>query len=90
MARILITPEEMDQIAKQFLDGASQSEQLTSKLNSAISSLQSQWDGATQSKFIQRYEVDKKNMQTYIENLKAISEELKTIANRFRQADQQG
>ncbi|ANS75337.1 type VII secretion protein EsxA [Paenibacillus yonginensis] len=89
MARILITPEEMDNVAKQFSSAADQSRDMASKLNSTIQSMQGQWEGMTQQKFFQRYETDKKNMDTYINMLKDVSTELNKIAERFRTADQQ-
>ncbi len=90
MARILITPEEIDKVAQQFNTGAQQSQELASKLNSAIQSMQGQWDGMTQQKFFQRYDTDKKNMEIYINMLKEVSADLTKIAARFREADQQG
>lgn len=90
MSRILITPEELDRIASQFRNGANSSKDLSDRLNSAIQSMQGQWDGMTQQRFFQRYETDKKNMLTYIQMLTDVSTELKNIADRFRQADQQG
>ncbi|MDQ0087471.1 WXG100 family type VII secretion target [Paenibacillus anaericanus] len=89
MSRILITPEEMDRISTQFKTGATQSQEISTKLNSAIQAMQGQWDGMTQQRFFQRYETDKKNMQTYIQMLNEVSDELKTISDRFRAADQQ-
>ncbi|MNJ58997.1 hypothetical protein D3C77_546590 [compost metagenome] len=89
MAKILITPEEMDRIAGQFNSAATQSQDISSRLNSAIQGMQGQWEGMTQQKFFQRYEEDKKNMLKYIEMLQAVDTELKEIATRFRTADQQ-
>ena len=89
MAKILVTPEEMDRIAGQFKSGAQQSQEIASRLNTAIQSMQGQWEGMTQNKFFQRFEADKKSMDKYIEMLNAVGEELTEIAKRFRLADQQ-
>ncbi|MDR0268490.1 WXG100 family type VII secretion target [Paenibacillus sp.] len=89
MARILITPEEIDKVSSLFNQGSQQSRELASKLNSAIQSMQGQWDGMTQQRFFQRYETDKKNMETYITMLNEVSQELSKISERFRAADQQ-
>jgi len=90
MAKILITPEEMDAASKLFKEGANESQQLASKLNSKMQSMHGMWEGMTQQKFFERYETDKKNMDTYIKMLQSVSEELDKISARFRQADQQG
>lgn len=89
MAKILVTPEEMDNVAKQFTSGAQQSQELASKLNSTIQSMQGQWEGMTQNRFFQRFEADKKSMDQYVEMLNAVATELNDIAQRFRLADQQ-
>ncbi|BFH60155.1 WXG100 family type VII secretion target [Paenibacillus azoreducens] len=90
MARILITPEEIDKASSLFKTTSQQSRELVNKLNSTIQSMQGQWDGMTQQRFFQRYETDKKNMETYITMLNDVSQELAKIAERFRAADQQG
>ncbi|MBP1903397.1 WXG100 family type VII secretion target [Paenibacillus turicensis] len=89
MAKILITPEEMDRIAGQFTSGAQQSQEISNSLTNAINNMQGQWEGMTQQSFFQRYEEDKKKIEQYIEMLKTVGEDLKKIAERFRMADQQ-
>ncbi|WP_435924034.1 WXG100 family type VII secretion target [Paenibacillus sp. DYY-L-2] len=89
MARILITPEEIDKVASQFTSSAEQSEQMKNKLNSAIQAMQGQWEGMTQQKFFNQFEQDKKNMDLYITMLREVAKELTAIATRFRNADQQ-
>ncbi|MEF2969296.1 WXG100 family type VII secretion target [Paenibacillus sp. M1] len=89
MARILITPEEIDNVANLFNTSAQQSEEMKNKLNSTIQSMQGQWEGMTQQKFFNQYEQDKKNMEVYITMLRDVAKELNTIATRFRTADQQ-
>lgn len=89
MARILITPEDMDDASKKFSNAAQESRDLADQLNSLMDSLNSQWEGMTSQNFYERYETDKQNMITYVEMLEAVSTELTTIAQRFRDADQQ-
>ena len=89
MAKILVTPDELDQASNTFTQAQSQSVDLVSRLNSTISNFQGRWEGMTQQKFFQEYEAAKQNMQKYIEMLEEVSKELKTIATRFRQADGQ-
>lgn len=89
MAKILITPEEIDNAGSKFDQAAQESEQLAQQLNSLMESMRSQWEGMTSQGFYDRFESDKKNMTVYVEMLRAVGTELKAISTRFRQADQQ-
>lgn len=89
MNKILITPEEMDRIANLFKQSGQQSQDIVSKLNTAIQKLEGEWAGATQQAFIQQYGDDKKLMETYIKTLNLVGDNLTKIAQRFREADMQ-
>ncbi|WP_426333429.1 WXG100 family type VII secretion target [Paenibacillus silvae] len=88
MARIKITPEEMDKASNQFRQAQQESEQLTQKLNSLMQSMQPEWEGMQSNAFYVRYQENQKEMKSYIEMLGFVSEELTRIAKRFREADQ--
>ncbi|MBB3110995.1 WXG100 family type VII secretion target [Paenibacillus phyllosphaerae] len=88
--RILISPDQMDGVANQFKQGAQQSQDLITRLNAQIEGMQGQWEGMTQQRFFQDFQQAKQTMRTFNETLLRIQTELNTIANRFRQADQQG
>jgi WXG100 family type VII secretion target len=86
--RILVTPEQLDQVAGQFKSSSEQSQQMISRLAQQVNGLQGQWDGMTKQRFFQDFQAAQKQMNTYVQLLESINAELKGIANRFRQADQ--
>ncbi|WP_374015705.1 WXG100 family type VII secretion target [Paenibacillus thiaminolyticus] len=87
--RILITPEQMDQVANQFKQGGEQSQQVVSGLTQAIQGMEGQWEGMTKQRFFQEFQEASGQMQAFVQTLNGISEELRTIANKFRTIDQQ-
>jgi WXG100 family type VII secretion target len=88
MVRILITPDQLENIARQFRDGINQAQGLNSKLQGQIHNLYSEWDGNTKNKFQAQFSEAEKLMKGYTEILQSIETELKQIATKFRQADQ--
>jgi WXG100 family type VII secretion target len=86
--RILVTPEQLDQVAGQFKSTSEQSQQMISRLAQQVNGLQGQWDGMTKQRFFQDFQAAQKQMNTYVQLLESINAELKGIATRFRQADQ--
>lgn len=86
--RILVTPEQLEQVANQFKSSSEQSQQMISRLQQQVNGLQGQWDGMTKQRFFTDFQNAQKQMNTYVQLLESINQELKTIANRFRQADQ--
>lgn len=89
MTRILITPQELDEVAAQFKQANHDCLGITTNLTNKINSLNGRWAGMTQQRFFQEYEMAKKNMDQFLQNLDQINIELTQIALRFRQADQQ-
>ncbi|OAB38448.1 WXG100 family type VII secretion target [Paenibacillus glacialis] len=89
MAKILVTPEEIDKASKLFRDSFDQSETMVTKLNSTMASMQGQWEGMTQTKFFQQYDQAKREMENYKKMLDAVSIDLAAISKRFRDADLQ-
>ncbi|MDM5154695.1 WXG100 family type VII secretion target [Bacillus sp. DX1.1] len=87
MAEIKITPEQLEQIASNFTNAASEAQQQINRLEGDINNLEGQWSGATQAKFRGNFNESKQAMQQYIPILQHISEELKKIANNFRNVD---
>lgn len=87
--RILVTPEELDQIGQQFKNAAEQGRQQNNQLSNAIHSLEGRWDGMTKKRFWEEFQQSQKHMQAYAQLLESIDQELRTIATRFRQADTQ-
>ncbi|UOY91681.1 WXG100 family type VII secretion target [Ectobacillus sp. JY-23] len=88
MARILVTPDQLEGIARQFRDGINQAQGINSKLQGQIHNLYGEWDGNTKNRFQTQFGEAEKLMKGYTEILQSIEMELKNIATRFRQADQ--
>ncbi|MBU5354934.1 WXG100 family type VII secretion target [Paenibacillus barcinonensis] len=89
MAKILITPDEITNAGQKFEQAAQESQQMAQQLNSLMESMRSQWEGMTSNKFYDRFLQDKKSMDVYVRMLQDVGQDLKDIATRFRQADQQ-
>ncbi|EJW17916.1 WXG100 family type VII secretion target [Paenibacillus alvei] len=87
--RILITPEQVDQVANQFKQGGDQSQQIVASLTQSIQGMEGQWEGMTKQRFFQEFQEASKQMQSFVQTLNTISEELKAIAQKFRTVDEQ-
>ncbi|MES9741106.1 WXG100 family type VII secretion target [Bacillus sp. BK006] len=85
--RILVSPDELEKVAKQFKAASDQNQQASTKLSQTVSAMNSQWDGMTSERFFHDFEQSKKQMKQYTQLLEQVSTELKQIAQRFRQAD---
>lgn len=89
MARIRITPEQVDGVSREFKNGSAQSQELISRLTSQVESMQSEWEGMTQQRFYQQFSQAKQGMTQFVQLLEQISQELDSISQRFRQVDGQ-
>ncbi|MCE5170436.1 WXG100 family type VII secretion target [Paenibacillus profundus] len=87
--RILVTPEQIDQVANQFRQSGDQSQQIVSTLTQSIQGMEGQWEGMTKQRFFQEFQEASKQMQSFVQTLNTISEELKAIAQKFRTVDEQ-
>ncbi|AEI39028.1 WXG100 family type VII secretion target [Paenibacillus mucilaginosus] len=90
MAKILVSPETLQQASNTFKQGGAESQAQVQKLKATINGLQGQWEGMTQQKFFADFQQAESMMKNYVELLHNISTQLDTIAQRFRQADGQG
>ncbi|SEM94267.1 WXG100 family type VII secretion target [Lihuaxuella thermophila] len=88
MARILINPDEVEAVAKEFQAKREQSLQIINALNQRIQSLEGQWEGMTKRSFFRDFQEAKKNMDNFAQLLENISQALTQIATKFRQTDQ--
>ncbi|MDR0266682.1 WXG100 family type VII secretion target [Paenibacillus sp.] len=86
--RILITPEQVDTVANQFKQSGEQSQQLVSSLTQAIQGMEGQWEGMTKQRFFQEFQEANKQMQSFVQILNSISQELTAIAQKFRTVDE--
>jgi len=89
MARIKVTPEQVRQVASQFAQSASQSEEMVARLTNAINSMQPEWEGMTSQRFYSDFQQWSAQMKQFTELLKSINQQLNQIADRFAAADQQ-
>jgi WXG100 family type VII secretion target len=88
MSKIVISPEQLEQVAKQFKRASEESLMVNTKLKQKINFLESQWQGAAQRDFYMRYRQSQKVMENFCSSLTSISLELERIAKRFREADE--
>jgi WXG100 family type VII secretion target len=88
MSRILINPDEVDAVAKEFKAKREESQQIINSLAQRINGMEGQWDGMTKQRFFQDFQEAKKNMDHFVQLLENISQALTQIATKFRQTDQ--
>ncbi|WP_166244906.1 WXG100 family type VII secretion target [Paenibacillus turpanensis] len=88
--RILVTPGELRNVARQFQQGGDQTEQLTNRLTQSLNGMQGQWDGMTKERFFQEFQNANNNMKQFVQMLESISQQLNSIADRFEQLDNAG
>jgi len=89
MTRILVTPEQVHDVANQFNAASQESEQMVQRLQSTMNGLAPNWDGMTAQRFYGDYENWRNSMTQFVQLLSQISQELHAIADRFAAADQQ-
>lgn len=88
MARIRITPDQVRGVAQQFKSASGESQGMVQKLQSAINSLESEWEGMTKQRFYQEFQQWQQTMSQFVELLNGIGQQLDAIAARFEAADQ--
>ncbi|MBC7250259.1 MAG: WXG100 family type VII secretion target [Anaerolineae bacterium] len=88
MVRIRITPEQVDDVARQFEGASQESSQMVSRLESTMSNLAAEWEGVSKERFYQDYEQWRTNMRQFVELLDSIGKQLHATAERFRVTDQ--
>lgn len=88
MTRIVVPPERLQDISRQFAQASDQSRTMIGHLSRQIASLQSQWSGITQERFFQSFQTAHRQMESFSQSVSNIGIELQGIAARFAQADQ--
>lgn len=86
--RILITPEQVEQVANQFKQSGEQSQQIVNSLTQSVNGMEGQWDGMTKQRFFQEFQEASRLMNSFVQTLESISTELRAIAQKFRMADE--
>jgi WXG100 family type VII secretion target len=87
---IKITPDEVNRIAAEFARQRAEAEAQINMLKQRISGLEPRWDGMTSEQFMQQFVAAQQMMAQYLERHKTVEDQLKRIAQRFADADQQG
>ncbi|NMO97807.1 WXG100 family type VII secretion target [Paenibacillus lemnae] len=86
--RILITPEQLDQVSSQFSQSGQQSREIVRRLESSMMGMEGQWEGMTRERFYGDYQQARMTMNKFVECLHSVSTELKQISVKFRTTDQ--
>lgn len=89
MSAIKVTPEQLLYVSKQIEHGRQQLESIRSDLTARIGFIESQWMGATQERFFHDFQQSRPVLDRALESMVKTSQDLKAIALRFQQADQE-
>lgn len=87
MSKILVPPEVLLAVSDQFDRASDQLEANKNTLNQQIQMLASCWDGTTCSRFYYEFQQAYRDMKLTIEHMQVTSQELKRIAYKFMQVD---
>ncbi|MFZ5826305.1 MAG: WXG100 family type VII secretion target [Bacillota bacterium] len=85
--RILITPEEVREVANQFRGASEASQEMVNRLTGFVQNLDAKWDGASAEKFYGDFTNWSQQMKHFVTLLHEINMQLNTIAERFEAAD---
>jgi len=88
MARIKVTPEQVHQVANEFKRAGTESQQMVTRLEQTMGSLEPDWEGMTKQKFYGEFQQWRTSMRQFVELLNNIGQQLDVIADRFAAADQ--
>ncbi|SMF82705.1 WXG100 family type VII secretion target [Paenibacillus uliginis N3/975] len=86
--RILVTPEQLNQVSSQFSQSGQQSSDIVQRLQQSIQQMEGQWEGITRERFYGEYQQARITMNKFIECLHTVSTELNQISVKFRTADE--
>jgi len=87
--RILVTPEQLEQVSSQFAQSGQLSSDMVQQLQRSIHELESQWQGMTRERFYGEYQQARSTMLKFVDCLQSISTELNQISVKFRTTDEQ-
>lgn len=88
MAKILVTPQQLDEIGEQFLTASEQNLAMSKKLRGLVDGLHGEWEGVSQERFYQSYTDAHLQLDNVSAMLKEVADELMAIAVRFRTVDE--
>ncbi|PGW24829.1 WXG100 family type VII secretion target [Bacillus cereus] len=84
-----VKPEQTEQIPQNISEMQTHHQNIQQNLNQSMFSIQMQWQGATSQHFYGEYMRSMRLMESYIRNLQVTEKELRRIAQKFRQADEE-
>lgn len=90
MSRIKVAPEQIRQLSAQFRQASQQSQQISSNLTNVVNQMQGEWEGMTQQRFFQEYELWKTSMAGFVQQLDSVAQQLDAVATRFETIDSGG
>ncbi|PJN55830.1 hypothetical protein PAEVO_25520 [Paenibacillus sp. GM2FR] len=86
--RILVTPEQLEQVSTQFAQSGQLSSDMVERLQRSIQEMEGQWQGMTRERFYGDYQQARATMIKFVECLQSICTELKQISVKFRSTDE--
>lgn len=86
--RILVTPEQLNQVSTQFSQSGQQSSDIVQRLQQLIQQMEGQWEGITRERFYGEYQQARITMNKFIECLHTVSTELNQISVKFKTTDE--
>lgn len=86
--RILVTPEQLNQVSTQFSQSGQQSSDIVQRLQQLIQQMEGQWEGITRERFYGEYQQARITMNKFVECLHTVSTELNQISVKFRTTDE--
>lgn len=89
MTQIKVTPEQLEQTAKNVKDSRNYLEQIHKDLVNQTEYIASQWTGATSQRFYQMFNEAKPKMFTVLMEFDKIAEGLEKAAEKFRKVDEE-
>jgi len=87
MARIIADPDELRQVATQFQQASADSHGMVQQLSGRIQTLDANWDGLSNQKFMADFDTWQLGMRQYVTLLDEINQHLLALAQRFEDAD---
>jgi len=88
MTQIVVSPERLEAVARTFDDRKAETESILNGLRSTMQALDAEWDGVAQNKFYAQWNEMIPKMNQFTNLLGEIANELRRIAQVFRETDQ--
>jgi WXG100 family type VII secretion target len=87
--RIAITPEELDELARQLDQAGGQVQDLLQQMGRQVEPVASAWEGESRARFVELWSEWQRGAGSVHEALMGIAQLTRHAADTFRQADQQ-